>query len=70
MLKRREINKLVGETQRKGRTIVPLKMYFNDTGRLKLLIGVGVGKKAIDKRETQKKRDWSKQKARIMRERG
>jgi len=70
LLKRREINKLMGETQRKGRTIVPLKMYFNNEGRLKLLIGVGVGKKAIDKRETQKKRDWNKQKARIMRERG
>ena len=70
LLKRREINKLMGETQRKGRTLIPLKMYFNDKGRLKLLIGVGVGKKAIDKRETQKKRDWNKQKARIMRDKG
>lgn len=70
LLKRREISKLMGETQRKGRTIVPLKMYFNDSGRLKLLLGVGVGKKAIDKRETEKKRDWNKQKARILRERG
>jgi len=70
LLKRREINKLMGETQRKGRTLIPLKMYFNDEGRLKLLIGVGVGKKAVDKRETTKKRDWDKQKARIMRERG
>jgi SsrA-binding protein len=70
LLKRREINKLMGETQRKGRTLIPLKMYFNNEGRLKLLIGVGVGKKSIDKRETQKKRDWNKQKARIMRERG
>jgi len=70
LLKRREINKLVGETQRKGRTIVPLKMYFNDKGLVKLLIGVGVGKKSVDKRETEKKRDWQKQKARLMRERG
>ncbi len=70
LLKRREINKLMGETQRKGRTLIPLKMYFNNEGRLKLLIGVGIGKKAIDKRETTKKRDWDKQKARIMRERG
>lgn len=70
LLKRREINRLTGDTQRKGRTLVPLKMYFNDKGVLKLLLGVGVGKKEIDKRETQKKRDWSKQKARIMRERG
>ena len=70
LLKRREINRLLGETQRKGRTIVPLKMYFNDRGLIKLLIGIGIGKKAIDKRETQKRRDWQKQKARLLRERG
>ena len=70
LLKRREINRLLGETQRKGRTIVPLKLYFNDRGVIKLLIGIGVGKKAVDKRETQKKRDWQKQKARLLRERG
>ena len=60
----------MAETQRKGRTIVPLKMYFNNEGRLKLLIGVGVGKRAIDKRDTQKKRDWAKEKGRILRDRG
>lgn len=70
LLKRREINRLIGETQRKGRTIVPLKLYFNDRGFIKLLLGIGTGKRAIDKRETQKKRDWQKQKARLMRERG
>lgn len=70
LLKRREINRLKGDTQRKGRTVVPLKMYFNNVGRLKLLLGVGVGKRAIDKRETQKKRDWAKEKGRIMRDRG
>lgn len=70
LLKRREINGLLGETQRKGRTIVPLKMYFNNEGKAKLLIGVASGKQNHDKRETQKKRDWQKQKARIMRERG
>ena len=70
LLKRREINRLLGETQRKGRTIVPLKLYFNHRGLIKILIGIGVGKRAIDKRETQKKRDWQKQKARLLRERG
>jgi len=45
-------------------------MYFNQKGFVKLLLGIGVGKKAIDKRETQKKRDWQKQKARLMRGRG
>ena len=70
LLKRRELNKLMGETQRKGRTIVPMKMYFTHKGLIKLLIGIGIGKKSVDKRDTQKKRDWQKQKARLMREKG
>ncbi len=70
LLKRREINVLLGETQRKGRTVVPLKLYFNDTGRAKILIGIGAGKQNYDKRQTEKNRDWQKQKARLMRERG
>jgi len=70
LLKRREINVLLGETQRKGRAIVPLKMYFNNQGKAKLLIGIAVGKQNHDKRETQKNRDWKKQKARLMREKG
>jgi len=68
LLKRREIDKLMGAVQRKGRTIVPLKLYFNERGLVKLLVGIGVGKP--DKRETQKTRDWNKQKARLMKERG
>lgn len=70
LLKRRELNVLIGETQRKGRTIVPLKMYFNEKGTAKLLIGTAVGKQNYDKRQTEKKRDWNKQKVRLMRERG
>ena len=70
LLKRRQVNALIGETQRKGRTVVPLRMYFNDRGKVKLLIGVAEGKKAVDKRETQKKRDWQRDKARILREAG
>ena len=70
LLKRKEINRLLGETQRKGRTIVPLKLYVNNRGLIKLLIGIGTGKRNIDKRETQKNRDWQKQKARLMREKG
>lgn len=70
LLKRKEINRLIGETQRKGRTIVPLKLYMNDRGLIKLLIGIGTGKREIDKRETKKNRDWKKQKARLMRDRG
>jgi len=69
-LKRKQINQLMGETQRKGRTIVALKLYFNDNGRAKLLVGTATGKQNYDKRETDKKRDWQKQKARLMREKG
>ncbi len=70
LLKRKQINVLLGETQRKGRTIVALKMYFNDKGKAKLLIGTATGKQNYDKRQTDKKRDWQKQKARLMREKG
>lgn len=70
LLKRRELNKLMGETQRKGRTIVPMKMYFTKKGLIKLLIGIGIGKRTVDKRDHQKKKDWQKQKARLMREKG
>lgn len=70
LLKRKEINKLMAETQRKGRTIVPLKMYFDKKGFAKILIGVGTGKSNIDKRDTQKTRDWQRDKSRILRERG
>ncbi len=68
LLKRREINKLMGAIQRKGRTLVPLKMYFNERGLVKLLLGIGVGKKNIDKRQTQKDRDWKRQQARVMKD--
>ena len=70
LMKRREINTLIGETQRKGRTVVPLKMYFNERGRVKLLIGIATGKQNRDKRDVQKTRDWQRDKARILRERG
>ncbi len=64
---RREIAKLFQATGRQGMTLVPLKMYFNDRGRVKLLIGVAKGKQKADKRETEKQRDWAKQKSRLMR---
>lgn len=70
LMKRKQINQLMGETQRKGRTIVALKLYFNEGGKAKLLIGTATGKQNYDKRETDKKRDWQKQKARLMREKG
>ena len=69
LLKKREINKLIGATQRSGITLVPLSIYFNERGRAKLELGLAKGKRKADKREAEKARDWQRQKARIMRER-
>ena len=70
LLHRREIDRLSGLTQRAGVTLVPLKLYFNDRGIAKLELGVGRGKKLHDKRQTVKDRDWQREKARVMREKG
>ena len=67
---KREIARLWQSVGRKGMTLVPLKLYFNDKGTAKLLIGVAKGKNQSDKRQTEKKRDWDKQKARLMRDHG
>ena len=64
---KREISKLWQAIGRQGMTLVPLKLYFNDKGKAKLLIGIAKGKRLADKRETEKKRDWQKQKARLLR---
>ena len=66
LVKRKELSKLQAEVQRAGNTIVPLKIYFNDRGLVKLLLGLGKGKRNVDKRETQKKRDWQREKSRLM----
>ncbi|HEX8663376.1 MAG TPA: SsrA-binding protein SmpB [Beijerinckiaceae bacterium] len=70
LLHKRQIDKLIGATQREGFTVVPLKMYFNERGRAKVELGLGRGKKLHDKRETEKKRDWERERARTMREKG
>jgi len=70
LLHRKQINKLMGAIQREGMTLIPLKVYFNDKGRAKVELGLGKGKKLHDKRETEKKRDWDREKGRIMRARG
>lgn len=67
---KREISKLWQGVGQKGMTLVPLKMYFNDKGRVKLLIGLAKGKNVADKRQTEKKRDWDRQKSRLMRDHG
>jgi SsrA-binding protein len=70
LLKQREIAKLAQGVEREGMTIVPLKLYFNERGRAKLQIALGRGKKLHDKREVEKKRDWGREKSRLLRERG
>jgi len=70
LLKLREIARMAQAVEREGMTIVPLKVYFNDRGRAKIEIAIARGKKLHDKRETEKKRDWNKEKGRLLRDRG
>jgi SsrA-binding protein len=70
LLHAREIHKLAIATERKGMTVVPLELYFNARGRAKLKLALAEGKKLHDKREDDKKRDWNREKARIMRDKG
>lgn len=70
LLKAREIARLAQGTERQGMTIVPLKIYFNDKGRAKIEIALARGKKLHDKRETERARDWSREKGRLLREKG
>ncbi|ORE95648.1 SsrA-binding protein [Stappia sp. 22II-S9-Z10] len=70
LLHRREMNKLIGAVSQDGLTIVPLKMYFNGRGVAKVQLGLARGKKTHDKREASKQRDWQRDKARLLRDRG
>jgi len=68
LLNRREINKLIGATQKEGLTIVPVKLFFDDNGLAKIKISLARGKKQYDKRQTEKNRDWGRQKARLLKD--
>ena len=70
LLNTREINKLFGAVEKKGMTLVPLSVYFNKTGRAKVELALAKGKQAHDKRASVKDRDWKRDKARLMRDRG
>jgi SsrA-binding protein len=67
LLHRKEIGKLVGSLKRGGFTLVPLTIYFDERGRAKVKIALARGKKLHDKRETEKKRDWDREKHRLLR---
>ena len=70
LLHTREIEKMIGAVERKGMTLVPLSVYFNSRGRAKVELALAKGKQVHDKRQTMKDRDWQRDKARLLRERG
>lgn len=70
LIKKREMAKLRLAVEREGRTLVPLKLYFNDRGIAKLQLALAKGRKAPDKRDVEKQRDWDRQKGRLLRDRG
>ncbi len=66
LVSKKELARLWNATAREGMTIVPMKMYFNDRGIVKLKLGIAKGKKQADKRATEAKRDWDRQKSRLL----
>lgn len=70
LLKKKEIAKLWNATERQGMTIVPLELYWNERGLAKIKLATAQGKKLADKREDAKKRDWNREKARLLRDKG
>ena len=70
LLHKRQIGRMIGAIQREGMTLVPLKLYFNERGMAKLELGLAKGKRNYDKRESEKKKDWDRQKAQVLRDKG
>jgi len=70
LVHKKQANRLAAAVQREGMTLIPLRLYFNPRGIAKLELGIAKGKKLHDKRETEKKRDWQRDKARLMRAKG
>jgi SsrA-binding protein len=68
LVSRKELSRLWSAIGREGMTLVPLKWYFNDRGMVKVKLGIAKGKKVADKRETSAKRDWDRQKARLLKQ--
>lgn len=70
LLKRREMSRLIGQTQRDGITLVPISIYFNERGIAKVELGLAKGKKKVDKRAAEKERDWKREQSRVLRSGG
>ena len=66
LISKKDLNKLIGSVKKEGFTIVPISMFFNEKGLVKLDIGLGRGKKKYDKRQSQKLKDWNKSKQRLL----
>ena len=70
LMHRKQIDKMIAAVQRDGRTIMPVKLYFNEKGTAKLEVALAKGKKLHDKRETEQARDWKREQGRLMRDKG
>jgi SsrA-binding protein len=70
LLKHRQIAKMFGAVMRQGMTLVPLSIYFNSRGRAKVELALAKGRKAHDKREHEKEKDWKREQGRLMRQHG
>ena len=70
LLQKRQMDRLVGAVRREGMTIVPLRLYFNERGMAKVEIALAKGKQVHDKRESEKARDWQREKGRLLRDKG
>tara|TARA_B100000965_G_scaffold399477_1_gene419517 strand:+ start:891 stop:1337 length:447 start_codon:yes stop_codon:yes gene_type:complete len=66
LLNKKELNKILGSVKKEGFSIIPISIFFNEKGKVKLNIGLGKGKKKYDKRESQKLKDWNKKKQRLL----
>lgn len=70
LLRKKQILRLIGQLKKGGISLVPLKIYFNEKGFVKVSLGLGKGKKSFDKRETIKQREWNREKSRLLKQRG
>ncbi len=70
LVRKRQLDRLIAQIRREGYTLVPLSLYFTERGKAKVELGLAKGKRKRDKRESEKQRDWKRDKARLLREKG
>lgn len=69
LLRKKQLIRLIGQLKKGGISLIPLSIYFNNKGFIKVSLGLGKGKKSFDKRETIKQREWNREKARLLKQR-